>query len=67
MKSRLIIIVCLVLVSSMAFAAEKKAEKKQEAKTHVLKTEKDKVSYAIGMDMGKFLKKENDVDPNVTL
>ena len=53
MKSRLVIILCLALAASPAIAAE----------TQELKTQKDKVSYAIGMDMGNGLKK-NDVDVN---
>ncbi len=56
MKSRLAIIVCLVLAASPVLAGEK-----QE-----LKTQKDKVSYAIGMDMGNNLKKNQiEVDPEV--
>ena len=53
MKTRLVIIVCMALAASPAIAAE----------TQELKTQKDKVSYAIGLDMGNGLKK-NDVDVN---
>jgi FKBP-type peptidyl-prolyl cis-trans isomerase FklB len=56
MKSRLVIILCITLAASPAMAGEKKE----------LKTQKDKVSYAIGLDMGNNLKKnELDVDPDV--
>jgi len=56
MKSRLVIILCIALAASPAMAGEKKE----------LKTQKDKVSYAIGLDMGNNLKKnELDVDPDV--
>ncbi len=52
----LIISLCMVLAVSPAFGAEK-AE---------LKTQKDKVSYAIGMDMGNSLKKNSiEVDPEM--
>jgi len=51
MKSRLVIILCIALAASPVLAGEK-----QE-----LKTKKDKVSYAIGLDMGNNLKK-NDVE-----
>ena len=56
MKSRLIIIMCMVLAASPVFAGEKLE----------LKTQKDKVSYAIGLDVGTGLKKnEVDVDPDI--
>lgn len=56
MKSRLVIIVCLALAASPVFAGEKLE----------LKTQKDKVSYAIGLDVGNGLKKnEVDVDPDI--
>lgn len=56
MKSRLVIILCMALAASPVIAAEKRE----------LKTQKDKVSYAIGLDMGNSLKKnELDVDPNI--
>ena len=56
MKARLVIILCMALAASPAIAGEKKE----------LKTQKDKVSYAIGLDMGNNLKKmELDVDPDV--
>lgn len=51
MKSRLMIILCMALAASPVFAGEKLE----------LKTQKDKVSYAIGLDVGNGLKK-NDVD-----
>ncbi len=56
MKSRLVIILCIALAASPAMAGEKKE----------LKTQKDKVSYAIGLDVGNSLKKnELDVDPDI--
>jgi FKBP-type peptidyl-prolyl cis-trans isomerase FklB len=56
MKSHLVTIVCIALAASPVLAAEKLE----------LKTQKDKVSYAIGMDMGNGLKKnEVDVDPDI--
>jgi len=56
MKSRLVIIMCMALAAGPVFAAEKVE----------LKTQKDKVSYAIGMDVGNGLKKnEVDVDPDI--
>ena len=56
MKSRLVIILCIAMAASPAMAGEKKE----------LKTQKDKVSYAIGLDIGNSLKKnELDVDPDV--
>jgi FKBP-type peptidyl-prolyl cis-trans isomerase len=65
MKARLFIIVCLVLTSSMVLAAEKKQEPKKQLE---LKTEKDKLSYAVGQDMGKFLKMNSqDIDSNISL
>ena len=71
MKPRLIIVFCMVLISSLVFAAEQKvdkpAEKKEEAGSQALKTQKDKLSYAVGMDMGKFLKNNEDIDPNITV
>jgi FKBP-type peptidyl-prolyl cis-trans isomerase FklB len=51
MKSRIIMILCMALAVSPVFAAEKLE----------LKTQKDKISYAIGLDVGNGLKK-NDVD-----
>ena len=56
MKLRLALIVCLALAATPVFA-----EEKQE-----LKTPKEKMSYAIGLDMGNSLKRnELDVDPDV--
>jgi len=56
MKSCLVIIVCMALAASPVFAGEKLE----------LKTQKDKVSYAIGLDVGNGLKKnEVDVDPDI--
>ena len=56
MKSRLVFILCVALAASPVMAAEKPE----------LKTKKDKVSYAIGMDMGNNLKKnELEVDADV--
>jgi FKBP-type peptidyl-prolyl cis-trans isomerase FklB len=56
MKLRLIIIVCMALATGPVFAGEKVE----------LKTQKDKISYAIGLDVGNGLKKnEVDVDPDI--
>ena len=56
MKSRLVVILCIALAASPAMAGE----------TKELKTQKDKVSYAIGLDMGNNLKKnELEVDPDI--
>jgi FKBP-type peptidyl-prolyl cis-trans isomerase FklB len=56
MKLHLVIIMCVALAASPVFAAEKPE----------LKTQKDKVSYAIGLDIGTGLKKnEVDVDPDL--
>jgi FKBP-type peptidyl-prolyl cis-trans isomerase FklB len=56
MKSRLIIIVCMALAAGPVFAGEKVE----------LKTQKDKISYAIGLDVGNGLKKsEVEVDPDI--
>ncbi|HEX9021250.1 MAG TPA: FKBP-type peptidyl-prolyl cis-trans isomerase [Nitrospirota bacterium] len=55
MKKQLAVIVCLALAASAAFAADK-----QE-----LKTSKDKLSYALGHDLGRNLKRsgiETDTD-----
>lgn len=56
MKSHLVIIMCMALAASPVFAAEKSE----------LKTQKDKVSYAIGLDIGAGLKK-NEVDVDVDI
>lgn len=56
MKRSLVIIMCLSLAAGTAFGAEKQA----------LTTQKEKLSYAIGIDMGTSLKKNAiDVDPDV--
>ena len=56
MKSRLVIILCMALAAGPVFAADKVE----------LKTQKDKVSYAIGLDVGNGLKKnEVDVDADI--
>jgi FKBP-type peptidyl-prolyl cis-trans isomerase FklB len=56
MKSRLAIIMCMALAASPALAGEKVE----------LKTPKDKISYAIGLDVGNGLKKnEIDVDADI--
>lgn len=56
MKSRLVIILCMALAASPVVAGEKLE----------LKTQKDKVSYAIGMDMGNGLKRnEIEVDQDI--
>ncbi len=58
MKVKLALVIGMVLATSLAFAQEK-----QE-----LKTPKDKLSYAIGMDMGNGLKKNAiDVDPDIVM
>ena len=56
MKRSLVIIMCVSLVAGTAFGEEKQA----------LTTQKEKLSYAIGIDMGTSLKKNAiDVDPNI--
>lgn len=56
MKRSLVIIMCMVLAASTVFAEEKQA----------LTTQKEKLSYAIGIDMGTSLKKNAiDVDPDI--
>jgi FKBP-type peptidyl-prolyl cis-trans isomerase FklB len=56
MKSRLVIILCMALAAGPVFAADQVE----------LKTQKDKISYAIGMDVGNGLKKNDvDVDPDL--
>ncbi len=56
MKSPLVIVVCMALAASPVLAKEKLE----------LKTQKDKISYSIGLDMGHGLKKnEVDVDPDI--
>lgn len=56
MKVRFVVALCAVFVTSQAGAAEKMQ----------LKTQKDKISYTIGLDMGNSLKKQSiDVDPKV--
>jgi FKBP-type peptidyl-prolyl cis-trans isomerase len=58
MKRRLVFILCMALVASMAFGEEKQ----------LLETEKGKMSYAVGLDMGNNLKKKSiDVDPEILL
>ncbi len=58
MKLQLTVIACALLLSSHAIAEEKLE----------LKTQKDKLGYAIGLDLGKNLKKnEVDVDLNVIM
>jgi FKBP-type peptidyl-prolyl cis-trans isomerase FklB len=56
MKLRLIVILGFLFLVSQAHAQE----------TSLLKNQKDKVSYIIGMDIGNNLKKQSiDVDPNI--
>jgi FKBP-type peptidyl-prolyl cis-trans isomerase FklB len=56
MKARIVIILCIALAASPAMAGEKTE----------LKNQMDKVSYAIGLDMGNNLKKnEIEVDPDI--
>jgi FKBP-type peptidyl-prolyl cis-trans isomerase FklB len=56
MKRSLVIMMCFVLAAGTTFAAKKPA----------LKTQKDKLSYAIGIDMGTSLKKNAiDVEPDI--
>ena len=56
MRSRLVIILCLLLAAGPVLAGE----------TLELKTKKDKVSYAIGLDMGNNLKKSDlEIDPDI--
>lgn len=57
MKQVVMCVVCLALLATPGVSAEKKTE---------LKTEKDKLSYSIGFDMGSSLKRNGiDVDPNI--
>ena len=63
MKYLLMSVLCFALLASPAISAEKKAE---------LKTQKDKVSYLLGTDMGRKMKMELDrqsveVDPEVLI
>ncbi len=53
MKLRFTVVLCVLLAASAALAAEKTE----------LKTQKDKASYAIGLDMGSSLKR-NEIDVN---
>ena len=56
MKRSLVIIMCLALAAGTAFGAEQKP----------LQTQKEKLSYAIGVDMGTSLKKNAiDVDADI--
>jgi len=58
MKVKLALVIGIVLATSLAFAQDE-----QE-----LKTQKDKLSYAIGADMGTGLKKNAiDVDPDIVM
>ena len=58
MKSQLIVVACVMLLTSHAMAEEKME----------LKTQKDRLGYAIGLNLGKSLKKNAaDVDPNVVM
>ncbi len=56
MKLRIIVIMCVLLLTSHALAEEKLE----------LKTQKDKASYAIGLDMGNSLK-TNGIDVNTNV
>jgi FKBP-type peptidyl-prolyl cis-trans isomerase FklB len=57
MKQVVMCIVCLALLATPGVSAEKKTE---------LKTEKDKLSYSIGFDLGSSIKRNGiDVDPNI--
>jgi len=56
MKLKLILAVCMVLTASVVFAEDKLE----------LKTQKDKLGYAIGVDIGNsFKKSEMDIDPDI--
>ena len=60
MKLKLIMAVCMVFTARVVFAEDKLE----------LKTQKDKLSYAIGVDMGNSFKKnfnksELDIDPDI--
>jgi len=56
MKLKLIMVVCMVFTASVVFAEDKLE----------LKTQKDKLSYAIGVDVGNsFKKSEIDMDPDI--
>ena len=56
MKKLLVVMVCIVLAASAVFGEEKQA----------LKTQKEKLSYAIGIDMGNSLKRNSiDIDGDI--
>ena len=56
MKLKLIMAVCIVLTASVVFAEDKLE----------LKTQKDKLGYAIGVDIGNSFKKSGiDIDPDI--
>jgi FKBP-type peptidyl-prolyl cis-trans isomerase len=57
MKARLVIILCMALAASPAVAAGDKQE---------LKTQKEKFSYALGLDLGNNLKK-NEIDVDIDI
>lgn len=55
MKSPVFAVLCLVFLASLAIAEEKS----------VFKSEKEKISYSIGMDIGNNMKKQSiDIDPD---
>ncbi len=57
MKQVVMCVVCLALLATPGMSAEKKTE---------LKTQKEKLSYSIGFDMGSSIKRNGiDVDPNI--
>ncbi|HUJ19744.1 MAG TPA: FKBP-type peptidyl-prolyl cis-trans isomerase [Nitrospirota bacterium] len=62
MKLALSMMCCCMLLAGPVLAEEKPASKPQE--TQVLKTQREKASYAIGIDMGSSLKK-NDIDVDI--
>ncbi len=56
MKLHLIVVLCIVLLASMVYAGEES----------VLKTQKDKLSYSIGVDIGNSMKRQSlDIDPDL--
>jgi FKBP-type peptidyl-prolyl cis-trans isomerase len=61
-----LVALCVAMVSAPAFA-QKSSSKKSSTKTAALKTSKDSISYAIGVQIGKNLMQQQDVsvDPEM--
>jgi len=67
MKYRLILALITVFLAAQTRAEDQPAAPKAEAQP-VLKTQKEKVSYSIGMDMGSGMKQQKlDVDPELVI